>query len=72
MPAPPFGLWDSPIQAQDLAHSKGLKDVAWDADGHTRGYAVPDLNERGSTGYGRDDQKALRRHWGIYDYVLFG
>ena len=29
----PFGLWHSPIQPQDLAHSKNFKDVAWDADG---------------------------------------
>ena len=35
MPTPPFGLWDSPIQAQDLAHSKRFRDVAWDADGRT-------------------------------------
>ena len=31
----PFGLWNSPIQPQDLAHSKSFKDVAWDADGKT-------------------------------------
>ena len=32
-----------------------------------RGYAYLALNYRGSTGYGRDYQKALNQHWGEYD-----
>jgi len=31
----PYGLWLSPLQAQDLALGKRLKDVAWDSDGRT-------------------------------------
>ena len=33
----------------------------------TRGYAVLEVNYRGSTGYGRDYMNALRGNWGIYD-----
>lgn len=33
----------------------------------TRGYAVLEVNYRGSTGYGRDYVQALRGNWGIYD-----
>jgi dipeptidyl aminopeptidase/acylaminoacyl peptidase len=33
----------------------------------TRGYAVLEVNYRGSTGYGRDYMLKLREHWGIYD-----
>jgi len=30
-----FGLWDSPLQPDDLAQGKGFKEVAWDSDGRS-------------------------------------
>lgn len=33
----------------------------------TRGYAVLELNHRGSTGYGRDYRNKLYGKWGVYD-----
>ena len=34
----------------------------------TRGYAVLEVNYRGSTGYGRDYMLKLHGNWGIYDF----
>ena len=31
----PFGLWDSPLQPDDLAGGVRFRDVAWDSDGQT-------------------------------------
>jgi len=44
--------------------------AAFNADAQfftTRGYALLDVNYRGSTGYGRDYMNALRGNWGIHD-----
>ena len=45
-------------------------DVSYDAEVQyfaTRGWAVLLVNHRGSTGYGRRYQTALRGNWGVYD-----
>lgn len=48
----------------------GQATMAYDATAQffaTRGYAVLQVNYRGSTGYGRAYMQALRENWGVYD-----
>ncbi len=77
-----YGLYYAPVSpecvspglppAVILVHGgpTGQSVAAWSPNAQffaTRGYAVLDVNYRGSSGYGRHYRDALRGTWGIYD-----
>jgi dipeptidyl aminopeptidase/acylaminoacyl peptidase len=72
--APPGGRFESPGLPPLIVIVHGGPTSQMTASYHaqtqfltTRGYAVLEVNYRGSTGYGREYMLRLRESWGIYD-----